>query len=629
MVIITLDEFQQAKKMDYEARKIWMMRNSNYVKRWIHEHFSYESAKSLFEQAIFDESLQPLFYSIISNDRMNNEDKVALIIQNLKTKGNITLILGNRGTGKTVLTYALCEKAHKANKENIWYFGLPTEFPYFIRGSAIDFGEIPEGCTVMLEEAGVQFYNRMAMTRNQRDVMRMLPIVRHSKRNFIVITQKLEIADIGFFNNASALIYTSPVLFQFLHKPRETLESRISMFIPRKLGSALYYSDELGLIEFDYPLPRWWKEDYSTPYAKIKDIRKAYRIAADLVFRDVEPDLIAIQLSLRGITVTELELKRMKELLKRTGKSIMLMDDDSLYNTIIAGFDDTPLGEKPANKHYNFEQTPIQKMVWDIKMDENPELFIKAGVCINKEIYEQIKFSVTKRNLIMSVYGETGSGKTWAAGALGELMCRLKNTKLSIDDICYTGDELMERLSKVKENATLIRSEQLKKWSTGSGREEQELKNAEETMRRKHIDFIFVSPDLRQHLHHFILETHSIDYHNGVSKLIVYSPDEKVLGYITLRKPSQELIGMIEPKDDSFKNRVIERTSSLNTAIDRAVEELKQDDLYAELKSQGQRLSYIKRKYPNMTGSEQDDVLFTIEVERIKSLRAGNENSSK
>jgi len=187
MVTVTLDDFQKAKKMDFSARKRWMELHRNYVKKWVYEHFSYESGKSMYNDALNDEFLQPLMYSIINNDRHNNTDKLKMITDELKSRGQIILILGNRGSGKTALAYVMSELAHKELKDNIWYFGLPTEFPYFIKGSSIDFNELPENTTVMLEEAGVQFYNRMAMSKGQRDVMRMLPIVRHSRRNFLTI----------------------------------------------------------------------------------------------------------------------------------------------------------------------------------------------------------------------------------------------------------------------------------------------------------------------------------------------------------------------------------------------------------------------------------------------------------
>lgn len=619
MVLITVDDFQESKKMESTARKLWLLRHRNYLKEWIYNHFSHDSYHSLYAQALEDERLQPMFYSIVQNDMMTNKEKIERILNSLKARGQIVLIIGGRGSGKTVLAYDLAEKQYNLTKEDIWYFGLPTDFPRFITGSTIDFDRLPENTTSILEEAGVQFYNRLAMTRHQRDIMRKLPIVRHSKRNFFVITQAIEITDINFLTNASSVIYTSPVFFQFLEKGRETIQSRLMMFVPKKLGKALFYNDDLGLIEFDYNLPTWWKESFSTPYAPIKDMKKAYKIIVELLYLGADPDMISTQLVLRNIRIPEIEIARMSEIVKRISINLLALPDEEIMRIVSAGFDDTPIGETPANKHYHFEQTPVQKMIWDYRLKGDPDLYITTGTCINKEIYQQIKFSVLKRHTILSIFGETGSGKTWAAASLAMLIAKITKHPFDIKNVKYDGNSIMERLKEVKRNATLIRNEQLKKWGSGSGREEQELKNAEQTMRRMHVNFIFVSPDLRDHNHHFILETHSLDETKGICKMMVMSPERKYLGYITIRKPSHDIIEKLEPLDESAKRKVVERTSSEKTNVHDAVEILSKDQTYAILRSQSQRIAYIEDKCPNMTKDEQLGILSRLEIKQLVS----------
>jgi len=464
MVIITMDEFQSSKKMMNEARKRWLLLHRNSLDRWIYNNISYDETKTTRNKAISDERLIPFFYSIVKQDEEYNFIKLEKMLEPFKNRGHILLVVGKRNSGKTVLAYLLSEMLHKEYNDKIWWFGLPSEFPSFIENSTFDFNKIPENTTTILDESSVQFYNRLSATRGQRDVMRQLPIIRHSRRNFIVITQGIDIMDVAFLKNTSSIIWTSPIKFQFLDKERrETVDSSLDLFIPREKGKALYYSDD-NLFQFEFLLPDWWKEEYSTPYSRLRSRAKAIRIITILLSEGIDSDTIKTQLSMRGMDISVLELEQIRELLNRTDPAILSLPDSELLKLIEMGFDDTPLGETKKGRKYSFRQTPIQEREWNIRLGMKPDLAITSTINVNSDLLSEIKDGVKRRNIILSISGQTGSGKSWASISMAELIAKLSRNEFEFENVCFSSEELLNRLKNVKERTTLIMDEQIRSW---------------------------------------------------------------------------------------------------------------------------------------------------------------------
>lgn len=613
MVIVTTDEIQ-AKKQLNEARRKWLKLHRNDLDRWIYDNMSYDERKYLKDQAFSNEILTPFLYSITLQSLMTNDEKLDKIINPFFSRGHIMIVLGGRGSGKTSLAYILCEYLAKRG-DNIWWFGLPTNTPSFVKGTTMNFNAIPENSTTIMDESSVNFYNRLAMTKGQRDVMRVLPIIRHSKRNFIVIAQAEKILDIGFMTNASSIVWTSPCPFPFMQTAKDTVDNRLIMFVPTESGRALYYSDD-HLLQFDYHLPQWWSDKYSLPYSRLTK-EQGMRTCVELIKNNVDPEMIVTQLSMRGVDVDHVELAKMRELVNRS-PDILSMSDKDLYNFISHGFDDTPLGETKRGRKYNFRMTKVQQAEWNIRMMEDPRLDVLLSINANDILEHDLRYLTKKMNVIMSIYGLPGTGKSWALLSLAEFISKITKHPFPPENSCHMNYEIEKRLQEVKRDATLTLNEQLKSWGTGSGRRDQELSNMEQTMRRKKINFLYASPDLHTHLHNFILETYGIDERNGVAKFVLYTPSKKVLGYVTLRKPSKKMIEEFEKADEKFKDKVVERTTSANTQIADYVKEFMSDPVFKTLTSQGQKITYIKQKKPNLTVAEQTDIFYSIQIEEKK-----------
>ncbi len=223
---------------------------------------------------------------------------------------------------------------------------------------------------------------------------------------------------------------------------------------------------------------------------------------------------------------------------------------------------------------YNFKQLPVQEDSWNNKIQQNPEIDLILRKNYNMRMLQEIRGRIIKRNIIVSFRGETGSTKSWSGCSFAEIISYLTKNKYNPRFTFYDIDELLDNLSKFKKHDIITLDEQIDNFGVGSGRMLSELKNVEETVRKKQFHFIFISPTIRTHLHHFILETFALDEKNGISKLIVYTPEKLILGYITLRKPRKENTKIIEERKDKFLKRVTERTTSTKSNLETLAKKL-------------------------------------------------------
>lgn len=151
--------------------------------------------------------------------------------------------------------------------------------------------------------------------------------------------------------------------------------------------------------------------------------------------------------------------------------------------------------------------------------------------------------------------------------------------------------------------------------NSGSGRAKAEMRNVEETFRKRQVNFIYNSPTIRTHTHQFVLKTHGIDYKQKLVKLLVYKSYPGIPhGYITLGLPNKKLIEAYEKKKDSFLERIEKRTTGLQEYKEKLAKSMSEDSRYEMLKTQRSRLTYIRKLYPNLSTTEAEEVRSLIEI---------------
>lgn len=347
MVHVALDEYEN-KKLLTAGQREWIIDNDHLLQDWLDENFANEIDWYRFYTAITfgrDEIMSYLFYQyFFTKETLNERERLDFMIKRMATtQGFISVVIGERGTGKTTIAYIIAKKLHDKHKHRIWWFGTPAVLPDFIEGSTIDFNKIPEGVTVILDEASVQFFSRDAQSGEQINVIKKLPLIRQQNKNFIVITQSASIIDINFLRQSTSLLFTSHF---FLKMSRERLifDERMNYFMPKTKGEALYYDNGL-ILNVNFKKPSWFKEEFSTPYKKFRTTIEKYRYIF-AVLKDVDdPRLVLEYLSYRGEPFTYEEAEYFRLLLREFKEKIYSMPDMQLKKIVEEGMDDTPLND--------------------------------------------------------------------------------------------------------------------------------------------------------------------------------------------------------------------------------------------------------------------------------------------
>ncbi len=566
---------------------------------WVQDNFdqhSYLEARNYFYDNPY------IGYLLLKQQELNNEKKEELVINELMKPGKIHIVVGSKGSGKTCLSYYLASKITEKNKQ-VWFFGPPTDVPSFITGTTLNFSKIPNDALTIIDEASVQFFN--ATSRSEKlDVIRLLPVIRHSNQSFIVITQNTALMDVNFLRTADSIIFKTPSILQSIsegHYERIRISEVLSTITPRKISSYLFYNDK-HLLLLDYSLPLWWKQSYSTPYAPFTSRYAAY-VFIIKALEELDNTEIVTQLTLKKFFADEYLVEYIRELYNEN-KNLLNLPPAKLVRLIEKGFDATSIQELMKGKQdsdiVEFKLSPIQQIT-----DE--EIEFKARKKVNLFFLNEIKHrQKTQGNVIISISGYPGTGKSWGALALSQILNQIY--KCNNTYIVFSAQELLDLLENAPRGSTFIMDEQVTSWGEGSSREQQEIMNVENTIRKEQINFIWVSPIPKPHQDFFNLITWGINYSKKKSRFLVYSGG-KLFGHIILSEPPAHIVKNYETKKDDFIKQVKTRkTSSSRYNFDEMIKKIVQEqgDLWNNAKSLKQKMLVITMVFPNMTYLEKE-----------------------
>lgn len=197
------------------------------------------------------------------------------------------------------------------------------------------------------------------------------------------------------------------------------------------------------------------------------------------------------------------------------------------------------------------------------------------------------------QNNLVGIIGKTGSGKTWSAISICEIMSKMDNVVFGVDNIVFDLVELMDLINsgKLTKGSKIVFDEPQ---VSISAREYQSEANKVfnyllSTFRHKNLSLFFCTPyeslldKNTRRLFHARFETLSIDRNKKTCRLkpryleysdfkkepyrkqliVVYKDNEEVKGFKSRKlffwdipKPSQELIEQYEKKKLEFTNRL-------------------------------------------------------------------------
>ncbi len=119
----------------------------------------------------------------------------------------IILILGHRGSGKSVLAYSILEYLHQKGRHKnllVYNFPKPEILPDFIQ--PIYDINFPENSAVIIDEAYIEFSARSAMSKKNKMVDMLNGLARQKDLLIIYITQDSTRIDINIIRSADVLM---------------------------------------------------------------------------------------------------------------------------------------------------------------------------------------------------------------------------------------------------------------------------------------------------------------------------------------------------------------------------------------------------------------------------------------
>ncbi len=193
----------------------------------------------------------------------------------LNSKSSVGIILGARGTGKSALGMRILENVHAKTKRKVAAMGFQNEsLPRWIKVVERT-DEIENGSFVLVDEGGIVFSARKAMSDANKILSELLLISRHKDLSILFISQNSANLDVNAIRQADYLLLRKSSLLQkdFERKKiKEVYEAARGLFekhLDERQKVTYIYSDDFeGMVS--NVLPSFWSEEASKAFRNQK-----------------------------------------------------------------------------------------------------------------------------------------------------------------------------------------------------------------------------------------------------------------------------------------------------------------------------------------------------------------------
>ncbi len=188
-------------------------------------------------------------------------------------KGQIGLILGARGTGKTALALRIAENLVARHATPVYALGFASEaLPKWIQPiSSLSEVKKKSRALVLIDEAGINFQARRAQSADNLQISELMLIARHKDLNLLFVTQNSANVDINVVRQADLLFFKPLGLMQTRFERKamahimEQAEVQLQPFADDK-GATYVVSGDYEAV-FSNALPGFWSNTVSKAYA--------------------------------------------------------------------------------------------------------------------------------------------------------------------------------------------------------------------------------------------------------------------------------------------------------------------------------------------------------------------------
>jgi len=195
---------------------------------------------------------------------------------------SISLILGGRGSGKTVTACSILDRMRKWHK--CYVCGSKEyvkHYPKWIRRTTINNLDIPNS-VILIDDAHLSLYARDWSAKGDRETHKSIDYLarqsRHKDISFIVTTQQARVVDINLVSMVDCVIIKQPSLLQSEFERRELKklfeEAAVQLKGKGKGYAFIVYKGGKKVIG-PYKPPKWYNKKISKGFKEVKVSKKA------------------------------------------------------------------------------------------------------------------------------------------------------------------------------------------------------------------------------------------------------------------------------------------------------------------------------------------------------------------
>ena len=190
----------------------------------------------------------------------------------------VILIIGNRGSGKSALSYKILEYMRWQGK--IYVVGLPEKarkiLPDWI-GSIPALEDAPPDSIILIDESYLSLHARSSSSQHARDISNLINLSRQRGQTLIFVSQEARQIDKNIASSANAVIIKNPGILQIDFERvqfRKLLAEATKMFAAidkdKNKWSYVYAPEASFAGMMENSLPSFWTPSLSKAYADAK-----------------------------------------------------------------------------------------------------------------------------------------------------------------------------------------------------------------------------------------------------------------------------------------------------------------------------------------------------------------------